>query len=74
MELDRDEEGITEKPKKTGDRGWAGKGWPGRKCGNPFTADGSEFVNDISRNNSISNIALHSLELLVFNPLICKSD
>lgn len=72
VELDRDEEGITEKPKKTGDRGWAGKGWPGRKCGNPFTADGRE-LSDFSTvcielrrvSNTTSNGRKKSLRALV---------
>lgn len=63
MELDRDEEGIIEKLKKIGDRGWVGKGWLGRKCGNFFIVDGSEFVNDIFRNNSILNIVFYSFRV-----------
>ena len=48
-EIDRDDKSTAEavQAKKTFARGWAGKSWPGRSCGRPFTPDGSEFVNKI---------------------------
>ncbi|KAJ7365569.1 28S ribosomal protein S5, mitochondrial [Desmophyllum pertusum] len=30
--------------KRTFDRGWTGRSWPGKKCGHPITADGVELT------------------------------
>lgn len=44
-EIDRDDKSTAEavQTKKTFARGWAGKSWPGRSCGRPFTPDGREL-------------------------------
>ena len=40
----KDEERRFAKEKKVFVRGWTGTTWPGKKCGHPYTVDGSKLV------------------------------